>query len=321
MLQKWVLEVQKDARNFSLEDWKGMEGEAPKELNVNISEICNARCSFCVYRKTSGPRHIMDLELYWRAIGQYKEMGGETIVLNPLTGEPLTDPHLFERLDKGALAGIENVIMYTNGINLRKDGNVGRLLSSGVTQIYVSIGGFDNEVYKRVMGVDKYSEMMEGLKELLRENMKLDRPKSIGFEIRGSIENLMTEDFFMEILPLVDRDFVMNNIFISKLFDDWSGSILKEELEISWDFMPKGTIRLRPCRWTFGITVMANGLVRACGCRYGNLNVRDELIVGDLNRDDLRTIWESEAVKRIRRSFARMQQAEVCSRCRAYSPI
>jgi len=135
-----LVEIQKDARSFSTKDWKGLEDLAPMELNLNVSESCNARCSFCIYRKTSGPKRVMSLKLYWKAIDQYRKMGGKTLVLNPLTGEPLTDPYLFERTDKKALQGLEHVIMYTNGILLTKHYNISRLLASGITHIYVSIG-------------------------------------------------------------------------------------------------------------------------------------------------------------------------------------
>jgi MoaA/NifB/PqqE/SkfB family radical SAM enzyme len=321
LVQQIASEGFRDCLNLSFKNWKAMEELPPTALNLNISELCNAKCRFCISRMIKERKHTMDMELYLSALEQYRQMGGKMIELNPLIGEPLMDPQIFRRIDSKVLSGFEKVMMFTNGLLLNKNGNIERLLDSGITELHISLAAFDRELYSREMGVDKYDDVKDGIIKLLRKNEDLGKPKKVYIEIKGRISNLLTEDFVSEILPLIDSQFLRMNISVSKLFDDWIGAISLDDLGKGCGFSPKGILRLRPCCRTFSLTVMTNGLVRACGCRFGINGKNDALIVGDLNKETLEKIWKSDAIKYIRRSFGHPKQLEVCSKCRLYRPI
>jgi len=305
---------------LSFKNWKVREDMPPVVLHLNISEFCNANCRFCISRIIKGKRRTMEMGLYLRALEQYRQMGGKEIVLNPLVGEPLTDPELFCKIDPKIVEGLE-VSMFTNGILLSKNDNVSRLLDSGVSYIHVSLAAFDKKIHAREMGVDCYDEVKEGIIRLLTKNEELGKPKRISFEIKGGINNLFTKDFISDILPLVDSQFVSENIIVSKLFDDWIGALSRNDLGKDCGFKPRGVLRRRPCYWPFSLTIMTSGLVRACGCRFGIAGKNDALVVGDLNKATLETIWKSNALKKIRRAYGEGNQIETCRKCRAYWPV
>jgi len=256
-----------------------------------------------------------------KAIDGYLRIGGKRLSLNPLTGDPLTDPSLANKVATEILREFAYVELYTNGILLQKNQNIRTILDSGITTLFISIAAFDCDKYRIIMGVDRYDEVLSGIIELLRENTKLEKPKDIHFSIKGGLENLATDDFLDKILPLIDERFVKYNIQFLRMYDGWGGAISRKDIPDSCGFQSRGALRLRPCCWTFGITIMADGCVRACGCRYGKKGSHDDLIIGDLHINSLEEIWRSQRLKDIHRAFRDLKQPEICQKCNNYSPV
>lgn len=105
---------------------------------VEITNICNMRCSFC-HGHSRSPRQ-MTREEFAHILQQ---LSGKTrYIYYHLMGEPLTHPDLPVFLRMAAEKGFASVIT-TNGTLLHKCGN--ELLSAGVHKVSVSLHSFEGD--------------------------------------------------------------------------------------------------------------------------------------------------------------------------------
>ena len=264
----------------------------------------------------------MSMRLYQDALRQFVKMGGTRISFNPLVGEPLLDPLIFERLKLAVhCQGVKQIDLFTNAIALERDENFRRLLDTGIATVNISTGGFKREVYNKAMGVERYDEALNGVKLLLEENAKRGKKTRIELHIRGRMSSWLTKDFVDQILPLVDDDFIMNNVHTTKMYDNWGGLVKKIDLPQGSGFYPRGRLRRRPCNRMFEAAVLWNGDIRACDCRFGEKGKHDELVIGNLEKATLEAIWHGPKIMSLRRAFGRKGGAGVCRNCNVYNPI
>lgn len=100
-------------------------------------------------------------------------------------GEPLLRkgvPTLVARLK--ALPGIREVVMTTNGILL--DAFASKLKMAGLDRLNVSLDTLDSENFKRITGLDKLPEVLEGIEAARRENL---RPLKLNMVLMKGVNN------------------------------------------------------------------------------------------------------------------------------------
>ena len=217
-----TLLIAKDIERYartSVMDWKRLENNPPESLGISSVDICNAKCCFCAYRYYSPSRTTMDLKTTKKILDQFCEVGGKSVDFNSLVGEPLLDPRLYERI-KLAVDKRLRVLLFTNGILLNKDENVSRLLRSGMDTLFISIDGFDRDTYRQIFGVDKYYEVLSGVRKLITKNREMGGPISVKLAIRSgepASKIFATEDFQNYIKPYLD----LCNIGIARAMDNW----------------------------------------------------------------------------------------------------
>lgn len=319
-LQRLYWELLRDLGNFKLNDWRQLETHAPDTLHFNITDICNARCSFCISRLVK-PDGIMSMQVFEKALADYVEMGGGNICFNPLTGEPLLDPLLFERLKVvSSYANIGKVYFFTNGLLLADDGMIEGLLKSCLKEINISVCGYNREQFRQFMGVDKFDQVMTGIIKLLSRTKEAGSNMEVQIHFRGGAESLESSDAVKRVLPSMNDEFV-KKIHCDKLYDNWAGAISKNDIPRGADFYTIGLLRLRPCTRTYQPAILVNGDVRACDCRYGEMGKHDELVLGNVLNSSLSELWRGSRIREIRESFPRFCQPSVCRKCNVYSPV
>ena len=103
-------------------------------------------------------------------------------------------------------------------------------------------------------------------------------------------------------------------------YDNWGGLIEEKHLIGDMTLVPSSVNKTLPCLQTFTMTVLYDGRVRACGCRFNNDEDNDPLIIGDLKSDRLSDIWNGQKVRDLRRTFGTNRLPSICQKCTAYSP-
>jgi MoaA/NifB/PqqE/SkfB family radical SAM enzyme len=302
--------------------WEPLEKRPPYVLKVELTNVCNANCIFCGYQYEERRKGKMPNALFEQSVKEFVALGGRTISYIPIVGEPLLDTRLPERTRQARAWGIERVYAYSNGILLYRY-DIHALLTSGLSQFSISTAPFDAESFKRLYRNDYYEHMLTGIEKLLQANLALGQPVHINFLIRSDVvpkEAMTKPDYQKRIRPYIneatDIGVMLNG------YDTWGGMIKQEDLFGEMKLAEPAADKSRPCKQTFTLTVLYDGRVRACGCRFSNANPdEDPLIIGNLNEQSLVEIWNGDKLKQFRRSFPEGQLTDLCKACCTYQPI
>jgi MoaA/NifB/PqqE/SkfB family radical SAM enzyme len=302
-----------------LRGWRRFERRPPATLKVEITNICNANCIFCAYQYEERPKTFMADDLYQKSVMDFAALGGNSLSYVPIVGEPLVDRRFVEKVKLAKQHGMRDVYTYTNALLLHRI-NLDALLTSGIDRLIVSTAPFDEEMYERMYRNKGYRQLLRNLRQLLVRNIELGRLVRITFCVRSYVDErtaLSLPDYIQWIRPYINE---ATDIGVMTYYDNWGGLITEDDLIGEMKLIDSPEDKSVPCLQTFTLTVLTNGQVRACGCRFNKDDPDDPLIVGDVRTQSLSEIWHGEALKSLRRRFETNQLPSLCQKCSAYQP-
>jgi MoaA/NifB/PqqE/SkfB family radical SAM enzyme len=288
----------------------------PRHLGIEGTNACNARCRFCGYQFQARPKTVLPIDLFKKAIDEFDAFGGGSVGFNPVVGDTLVDPHVVARIRYArGKQNVSRIGLYSNGILLGQVG-AGALLSSGVDDVTISVGGLDRETYRRVFGVDRWHLVYDGLGALLQENEARGHPARIRIALRADVpiwRSLRTPAY--RVLRKHDFELEFNLMH----FDNWGGRIGQAQLS--------GTMRLKkpprkrePCSVLYRAPkVLSNGDLTLCGCR--DLNGDSELVLGNVAERSILEMWHDPRVAEIRQGFYHGRVPRICRDCSLYQDL
>ena len=305
--------------------WGHRHLESSSALMANVTNICNAQCSFCAYPKVVANKTlqtgIMSFDVFKKLVDEWAAVNGQNLDLTPVVGDPLVDPGLLEKVDYAVnRARIRNVILTTNAILLDRNDTYKRLIDLGISAVFISTQGTNREAYKKIYGVDHYPEVISGIRNLLEYNQKQGEPAHIVIRFRNAerpSQIIHSKDFIRNIRPYLSEKVRIN---FTVDFDNWGGTIQPKDM--------KGFMRLRkpppklniPCTGLFGFAIRHDGSVRLCGCRLTRTDL-DDLVVGNIREKSLEEISRGEKAWKIIKGFYFGKRPETCVECTVYNPI
>ena len=305
--------------------WEHRHLEPSSTLVTGVTNICNAKCSFCAYPKVVANKTlqtgIMLFDVFKKGVDEWAAVGGQNLDLTPVVGDPLLDPSLLEKVDYAVnQARIKNVVLTTNAILLNRNDTYKRLIDLGICGVYISTQGTSKEVYEKIYGVKHYDEAMSGIRNLMEYNRAKGEPARIVVRFRNHEKPshiIRSPDFKKNIQPFLSERVRIN---FTVDFDNWGGTIQPDDLS--------GFMRLRklppplnvPCKNLFNFAVRHDGGVRLCGCRLTRSDL-DDLVVGNIREKSLEEISKSDQVWIIIKGFYSGKRPETCLECTFYNPI
>jgi radical SAM protein with 4Fe4S-binding SPASM domain len=307
------------------EIWEHRHLEPSSGLVTGVTNICNAKCSFCAYPKVVANKTlqtgVMPFDIFKKAVDEWAAAGGENLDLTPVVGDPLVDPGVLEKLDYAVnRAHIKNVSLTTNAILMNRNDTYKSLIDLGIGCVYISTQGASKEAYEKVYGVKHYPEVISGVRNLLEYNRSKGEPARIAIRFRNAEKPsaiIASKDFVEHIKPYLSERVRVN---FTVDFDNWGGTIKPTDIS--------GSMRLRklpkqldvPCQGLFGFAVRHDGSVRLCGCRLTRTDL-DDLVVGNIREKSLDEISKSEQAWNIIKGFYSGKRPETCVNCTIYAPI
>lgn len=289
----------------------------PRGLHIEGTNICNAKCTFCAYPQMERPKQTMPMDQFRRVIDEYVAMGGKYVSLTPIVGDPFVDPHIFERLDDlYRRPEIEGFYFYTNAILMKPEVSERLLAYSDKLKVFISMGGFDRETYKAIMGVDQYDRVRRHIEALVEIKRKANSPIGVTISIRcpkskcyralwHSICNWQSQGLIALEWPYFG-------------FDSWAGKIKAEDLRKVGLEPMQAPYKRGACELLYlRPVVLANGKINACACR----DVEAQLIVGDIKDSTLAEVWEGKGIDDIIERHERGDFPEVCKQCTWYVSV
>ena len=291
---------------------------------ANVNK-CNAKCVFCGQHKFERASGVMPQELFEGVIIQSFNLGITHLDITPPLGEPLLDKGFVDKITFAA-DYMKYISMTTNGILLNKDNNLWEI-SNWVNRVNISIGGLDDEMYKKVYGVNKFKDVINGVDNLCQQisaNPLSTTKVHIFFRTGSNPSEILNSHIYKSLIqPRVNEGMV--TVEFTNGYDNWGGSIKPTDLVGA--MKPRQEVKKcgLPCFSLMSFFVEHQGNVRLCGCRF--LDKEDDgLVVGNMYESTLKEILSTASKLKIFNKFKMEDNKvdnspEVCKGCTLYRPI
>lgn len=296
----------------------------PDRLSVFPTNICNARCTFCQYPSHTDPKSVMDQGIYEKAIDEFIANNGKRLLLTPNNGEPLVDPKLADKIRYARAKGVAFIELSTNGILLGRGDNADNMAEL-MDEVGISLPGLEPENYRIVYGVDKASEVLNGIVKLAESKRRLGSSVKIllDFRIDRPYEDVLRDEGMQCIKPYMDDGTVeVRQIRCDEMFD-WSGLLEETKLtgimKIRKPTLPNKRLPCNRALTDLNLTVLADGAIRVCNCGRGASNY-GELIIGNVRDVSLDKAILSTQHRKLLRDWMRGELPPECVGCAIWQP-
>lgn len=276
----------------------------PLQLQLETSAYCNAKCIFCPYPQMKRPHGFMDMHLFHKIIDDAAHIPLiEDITLTGL-GEPLLDKHIIERIRyiRQKVPFNVTITAYTNGTYLTEQMAMD-LVDAGISILYVSMNAIDARRRSAIMKLDDFEKVVAQTRRAIEI-----------FKTFGSNQTVVVK-------AIQEKD-LMESTDPQRFLEMWNGPVDQGgngflHMEGNWAGAIR-PMRVRPetsCNRAIGeIMVLWDGRVSLC-CFDGE----GEVIFGDLNKQTIREVYNSEKALayRVAHAEGRRGSLRLCSTCTA----
>ncbi len=273
------------------------EGILPKQLAIETTCCCNAKCRMCPQASLKRQKGLMSREVHCLIVDKVAKWGAPiSSITHAGLGEPLLDNSLEEKIryEKGVFKGA-TVTIFTNASLL--DERRGRsLISAGLDGISISVQGFRKETYEKIMRLS-YEQTQQNISNLLKLN------RDAGSPIRVQVSLVPTELHAKEEI----EEFVQYwtgrvDAVVIPPWISWGGFFQQTSKKTQW-----------PCRYIWEVLqVDWDGTVKMCCEDYDT-----RFPMGDLKTQSLREIFNSPRMQRQRKDqvYGNFKWPEICQNC------
>jgi radical SAM protein with 4Fe4S-binding SPASM domain len=270
----------------------------PVEYIVETTAKCNLYCPMCPRETHRQPKEDMEDAIFTRLV---REAGAsaEHMMLIGL-GEPLLDPKIFDRIEYCERHGI-STLLSTNGTLLDEEAS-DRLLRTRLNHITLSFDGASAETFEFYRKGARFERVRDNFVRFAR--MKHER----GAKVQVVVQMVRLE---------------RNAHEVDEFLRFWRGVPGVDQVRVKADetnlLQPEAGHRpedwTHPCHylWRGPMYVKHSGDVYPCCQSY----MLDGKPVGRIGEGSLEDIWNSEAMRRMRRLHAsgRAGEIDICARC------
>ena len=259
----------------------------PKRIEIEFTNCCNSKCSYCPRRFGVGNEGFMDLELFKKIIKESEDYPETTLQLHR-RGESLLHPIFIEMLEyiKGRFKSIQ---LATNAIFLSEE--IAKCIAQTVSFVSFSIDLAESYPQKR--GVDLYNIVESNILNFLRINR--DAETQISMVKDESVSDADVLNFKSIWLDRVCRVRVYQEHSIDGVY----GSTQVKRKKRS------------PCVKPFtDMVTYWDGRVVRCNHDWSNV------ALGDLNESTINEIWKNAQFEEIRKEQLSLQFTDdICREC------
>ena len=285
----------------------------PITMEVDFTNICNHRCSFCNFGEHLKKDHSsLNSELIIERLAEAYKLGTKGICITG-GGEPSLHKHFSKMVQKMKQIGFD-IGLITNGSML--EGKEGDIIEN-LQWIRVSMGSGDPGSYKLIEGVDHFDKVINNINTLSK--LKNDRKSdfNIGIRIRVTKDNLASLINIANIINKLNIDYLQlapdqftekEDCFwivknTRKVFGEVEVILNKSNimlLKSGFDVAPKRIDYPRTCYTHFFHTgITAEGDVMFCKNSRGNMRKGNEFVLGNINKNTLTEIWNNDKTKEL----------------------
>ena len=280
----------------------------PSIIQIEPIFGCNAACIMCVIdMPTKRKKGVMPMNLFKKVIediAPYKD----TIVQIDLfgLGEPLLDPHVFERIRYMKSRGLRGIGISSNA-DLIDDMKQKELLESGIDTVILSIDSLEKEIHEKIRVNTNFERVIANVNGLIQKRNTGNYPTKFVFRfIRQDLNREGWEKYKHYWGMRIDRrrgDQV--NLYEAH---NWVGEAPVPVGRRSDD------MEALECYQVFDrLFILADGTMSMCSCDLHHPYV----MIGHVAHENVIDVYNNEQMREIRRKHLSGQKSsiEICSRC------
>jgi MoaA/NifB/PqqE/SkfB family radical SAM enzyme len=267
------------------------EAPLPEIVQIESTNICNAKCVFCPRDDMERKQGVMDMALFRKVVDECVELGIHHVRMHNY-GEPFVDRALVEKVRYAKQKGVPQVGMISNG-SLITEAAARGMIEAGLDAINISVDASGKDVFERTRVGLKYDKVIGNVERLLalREAAGRRHPKLIlSFVRQGNTDD--EQAFIEHWRRRADK------IHVTDLHN-WAGT-LNRDSHVNY-----------PCyRPWLTFTALWDGRVALCCADFDG-----HTILGDLKTSTIREIWNSDTYRAVRREHLDHGGPAVCQSC------
>lgn len=279
--------------------------EFPKNLMMELTNMCNDSCVFCANSKCTRKKGVIKPELAEKILKEAYSLGTREVGFYQ-TGEPLLDRNLERYISFAKNLGYEYIYITTNGALLTKE-RAEKIVSAGIDSIKFSINASSSKDYLLIHGKDEFDKVIENLIYLneLRGGDKCKFALYISY-VATRYTKAEKDNFERKYKKYVD-DIVfvdcmnqgggMTNEIANHLAIDSDTAFTKQDI----------------CSMVFNrLHVTYEGYLTMCCVDFQNY-----LVIADLNKETLKDAWNNPYARNLRaRHLQHDLKGTMCFNCR-----
>jgi MoaA/NifB/PqqE/SkfB family radical SAM enzyme len=281
----------KPIRRLLLATGRDRAPSMPEIVQIESTNICNAKCVFCPRDDMHRKQGIMTLDLFRKVVDECVDLGITHVRMHNY-GEAFIDKRLVEKVRYAKDKGIKEVGVISNGSLITE--NIARgMIDAGLDAINISVDASGKDVFESTRIGLKYDKVIANIERLVRIRAETGkrRPKLILSFVRQN--NSADEQAFIEHWRAI-----ADKIHVTDLHN-WAGT-LNNESDVNY-----------PCyRPWLTFTILWDGRVSLCCADFDG-----KTILGDVSTSSIRAIWNAEPYRNARRQHLESGGPDICRSC------
>jgi hypothetical protein len=281
----------KTVRSVLLRTGRDRAPRWPDIVQIESTNLCNAKCVFCPRDEMHRRQGVMDLDLFKKVVDEAAALGITHVRVHNY-GEPFLDRGLVEKVRYAKSRGIKEVGMISNGSLITEEIAQG-MIEAGLDAINISVDAAGKEVFEATRVHLDYDTVIGNIRTLvrLRDASGRTHPKLILSFVRQN-NSADEQAFIAEWRKVADK------IHITDLHN-WAGT-LNSQSDVQY-----------PCyRLWLTFTVLWDGRVSMCCADFDGRHV-----FGDLRTQSIAEVWNSPLYRAARREHLESGGPGICRTC------
>jgi len=281
----------KPVRRLLLATGRDRARRLPDIVQIESTNICNAKCVFCPRDEMHRRQGVMEMDLFTKIVDECAARGITHVRVHNY-GEPFLDRQLVEKVRYAKAKGIKEVGMISNGSLITEDIAQG-MIDAGLDAINISVDAAGKDVFERTRLNLDYDTVVANIRSLARLRREAGRthPKLILSFVRQN-NSAEEQEFIREWSQVADK------IHITDLHN-WAGTL-----------NARSAVQFPCYRLWLTFTVLWDGRVSLCCADFDGRH-----ILGDLRTSTIEQVWNSPAYRAVRRQHLESGGPEICRSC------
>lgn len=275
----------------------------PKNMLIELTNICNHNCIFCANSKMTRKKGTIDEKFLFRILKEAFD-AGTTDVGFYATGEPFMSNNLAEYVKEAKEIGYKYVYITTNGA-LATQERIEKVIEAGIDSIKFSINAGTKETYKIIHGKDEFDTVMKNLRYIAEYRKKNNK----NFKLYVSFIATKYSENEKNLLSKELSDIVDDTVFLNVANQGGMMYEINDYLALEGD---KYRVKKMPCTLPFNsLHITYEGYLTACCIDFQNY-----LTVADLNKVSLKDAWNSDELVNLRKKHLENSlEGTLCYNC------